>query len=180
MTAIAAPIRAVLDLFQSSLADVRFADLDAARLQSLASEVEAAAVELNTRQAALDAARATLTERQESLALQVQRAVAYARVYAENDAALSEQLNAIALPRAAKRAARESAPRTARAALAQGVEKPDEAVTETAAAAEPAPEAPGVEASDAEPVELGAAPPKRSKRKDAVRTVVRDDSNAEA
>lgn len=55
-------------------------------------------------QLALEAARRSLVERQEVLLQQVQRALAYARVYAEADEALSAQLEAVTLPRAAKRA----------------------------------------------------------------------------
>jgi len=63
--AIPAPVRTLLDLFTTSLADVRFADVDGE----------------------------TLTR----------RALAYARVYAESDDALSGRLEAVSLPRALRR-----------------------------------------------------------------------------
>ena len=44
----------------------------------------------------------SLTERQDALLLLAQRALAYARVYAEHDEALTVQLARISLPRAAK------------------------------------------------------------------------------
>ena len=102
MTAIPAPVQAVLDLFAGELQGVRFADVDGARLKELAQGAEAAASELAARQAALDTAKEALAEAQEALLQQVQRAVAYARVYAENDPALAERIGAIALPRPGK------------------------------------------------------------------------------
>lgn len=104
MSAIATPVRTVLDLFTSDLADVRFGDVDAAALASLASEVEAAAEAAAAAQALLDEARRKLEERQDALLHQAQRALAYARVYAEADAALSARIDAIPLPRPARRA----------------------------------------------------------------------------
>ena len=41
--AISNPVRTVVDLFASELADVRFGDVDAKMLAALASEVESAA-----------------------------------------------------------------------------------------------------------------------------------------
>jgi hypothetical protein len=99
MDAVAPPIRAALELFETALAEVRFADLDAKTLARSAADVEAVAAVVTSAQAALDSARCALQERQEILLDQVQRAVAYARVYAENDDALTERLQAIALPR---------------------------------------------------------------------------------
>ena len=97
-------IQPLLDLFETSLADVRFADLDAKALMRAAGEVESADEEVNAAQAVLDGARAKLLERQEALLQQAHRALAYARVYAEQDEALSAQVGAINLPRPARRA----------------------------------------------------------------------------
>jgi hypothetical protein len=107
MNALPAPIPAVLELFATSLSEVRFADLDGAVLARLAAEVEAAAAGVSAQQASLDQARATLAGKQEELMQRVLRAVAYARVYAETDTELAQRLDAIALPRA-------SAPRAPR------------------------------------------------------------------
>lgn len=104
MTAIPPPIQTVLDLFSTHLADVRFGDLDAQSLARASTEVQSAHDVLVASQLALEAARRSLVERQEVLLQQVQRALAYARVYAEADEALSAQLEAVTLPRAAKRA----------------------------------------------------------------------------
>jgi hypothetical protein len=106
---ISAPLQGVLDVFATTLADVRFGDVDAATLAHLATEVAAAAGVVAAAQAALESARASLHERQEALLLAAQRALAYARVYAEADAALSARLDAINLPRAARRPRAEAA-----------------------------------------------------------------------
>ena len=103
MNAIPQPIQALLDVFSTALADVRFADVDAQALARSASDVEAAADVVATAQSALDAARQALDERQDALFVQAQRALAYARVYAETDEALSTQLDAVSLPRAVRR-----------------------------------------------------------------------------
>jgi len=113
MTSLPAPVQAVLELFQGPLSDVRFADVDAAGLANLAAEVEGAASAVAQQEAQLADLRQTLAERQDALLLLAQRAVAYARVYAEHDEALTEQLARITLPRAGK-------PRKASAAKAPG------------------------------------------------------------
>ncbi len=95
-------VQSVLELFKGPLASLRFADVDAAGLASLAAEVETAAHELSEHEAKLAELRQVMAGRQEALLLLAQRALAYARVYAENDDALLEELNRISLPRAAK------------------------------------------------------------------------------
>lgn len=103
MTAIPPAVQAVLDLFTTDLADVRFGDLDAPALARLASDVQAASEIVASAQIALDLARGALHERQEALLQQAQRALAYARVFAEADVALTARLDAITLPRASRR-----------------------------------------------------------------------------
>jgi hypothetical protein len=104
MDAIASPIQSLLDLFATALVELRFADVDAQTLARAAADVQAASLVVSTAQAALDDARQALHERQETLLQYAQRAAAYARVYAENDEALSARLSAIALPRSSRRA----------------------------------------------------------------------------
>ena len=103
MTTIPQPIQTVLDLFSTHLADVRFGDVDAPSLARLAADVQAAAEVTTAAQIALDSARIALHESQEALLLHAQRALAYARVYAEADESLSAHLEAVTLPRAARR-----------------------------------------------------------------------------
>jgi hypothetical protein len=102
-SAIPPPIQTLLDLFTTSLADVRFADLDGQTLGRLAAEVESASEAVASAQLALDAAREILQQRQEALLQRAQSALAYSRVYAESDEALSRQLDAVSLPRSTRR-----------------------------------------------------------------------------
>jgi hypothetical protein len=104
MDAIPPPVQSLLDLFATSLAEVRFGDVDAKTLARAAADVQAAAAIVEGAQSALDEARRTLHELEEALLQNAHRAAAYARVYAENDAALSERVSAIALPRPTRRA----------------------------------------------------------------------------
>jgi hypothetical protein len=101
--AISPSVQSVLDLFATDLADVRFADVDGQTLARVAADVQAAAEAVSAAQAALDSARAALQERQEMLLQHAQRALAYARVYAESDPVLAPRLEAISLPRPVRR-----------------------------------------------------------------------------
>ena len=147
------PVQAVLELFQGPLAEVRFADVDAARLADSARVVDAAAAAVAEQEAQLSELRQTLADRQDALLLLAQRALAYARVYAEHDESLSEQLSRITLPRASK-------PRKANS-KAPGAE-PSATLEPAAEAAEPA--APEVEA-DAEAAAVEAPAPRKGKRR---------------
>jgi hypothetical protein len=102
-TAIPAPIQTLLELFATSLADVRFADVDGQTLGRCAAEVEAAAEGVAAAQAALDAVRETLRQKQDALLQMAQCALAYARVYAESDEALTSKLDGVSLPRSTRR-----------------------------------------------------------------------------
>lgn len=106
MNAISPPVRTVLDLFTTHLSDVRFGDVDAKALTRLADETQSAAEVVAYANAALESARVVLHERQEALLLAAQRALAYARVYAEADEELSAHLEAVTLPRAARRSSK--------------------------------------------------------------------------
>lgn len=103
MDAIPTPIQTVIELFETTFADVRFADIDTKTLARAAAEVQEVATVVASAQAALDSARGALQERQDALLERVHRAIAYARVYAENNEGLLQRLNAITLPRPARR-----------------------------------------------------------------------------
>ena len=103
MTATHPAVQALLDLFATSLADVRFADVDGPSLARCAAEVEAAGQAEVVARLALDATHLALQEKQEALLERAQRALAYARVYAESDPSLAASLEAIDLPRAPRR-----------------------------------------------------------------------------
>lgn len=102
MSSISPALQSVLDLFKGPLNNVRFADIDAEGLAGVAAEVEAAGEEVQRQEEQLAALRQTLAQRQEALLSLAQQALAYARVYAEHDERLLDELNRIALPRAAK------------------------------------------------------------------------------
>ena len=102
MSPVSPPVQAVLELFQGPLAEQRFADVDASALTNLAHAAEAAAADVAKQEALLADLRQILADRQDALLVLAQRGLAYARVYAEPDEALSEQLARINLPRASK------------------------------------------------------------------------------
>ena len=91
------PLRAVLDLFAGPLADVQFPDLDRARLEASRAAVEERRSQLQLALEQVQAAREQLELAQQELGNQARRAHAYATIYAEGDAALSEQLASIKL-----------------------------------------------------------------------------------
>jgi hypothetical protein len=135
MTLLSPPVQAVLELFQGPLADLRFGDVDAAGLASVAAEVEGAAAEVARQEAQLNELRQSLTERQDALLVLAQRALAYARVYAEHDEALTEQLARITLPRASK-PRKASTPKTESAEAVAPVEAAAESTEPVAVEAE--------------------------------------------
>lgn len=102
MTSVASPLQAVLDVFSGPLHGVRFADIDAEGLSSLAAEVESLANDVAAREAELASLREACAHKQEALWAIAQQALAYARIYAEGDEALSAELNEITLPRSTK------------------------------------------------------------------------------
>ncbi|HKQ71877.1 MAG TPA: hypothetical protein VJT73_21180 [Polyangiaceae bacterium] len=99
-------VQQILDLFDASLPDVKFGDLDASVLASAAEEVTVLAIALAQAEAALEVTRAAFVERQEALVQKAHRALAHARVYAEGDAALSARVDGISVSRPARRVAR--------------------------------------------------------------------------
>jgi hypothetical protein len=114
MSLISQPLQAVVALFEGPLAGVRFADIDATGLSKLSSDVASAAAEVEQHEAKLNELRQSLAQRQEALLGLAQQALAYARVYAENDDELLAKLNDISLPRSAK--PRKATPTKARGA----------------------------------------------------------------
>lgn len=87
-----AELRAVLELFAAELRGVSFPGVDAARLGQHAEEVRARARDVERAQAALDAALGALGERTSALSALAGRALAYARVYAADNAELAARL----------------------------------------------------------------------------------------
>jgi hypothetical protein len=95
----------LLDLFGSRLAEVKFPGVDSSILSSDAEAVRRCVAEVGAAraahlaaEAALAGAEAALVERSQALLSRAQRALAYALVFADGDAALRAELERIALP----------------------------------------------------------------------------------
>jgi len=113
-------MRALLEMFSTELSEVKFPDVDAEVLDEAAARVKAQAEAVAQAQAALEAARQALGESQEALLQKGQRALAYARIFAEEDAELSAKLEAISLPRPVRKAPRAEGVPAVEAPSAQG------------------------------------------------------------
>lgn len=96
-------VQSLLELFQHELASVKFPDVDADVLSRAAESVRTAAVALEQAEAVVEAAREQLNAAQEALLHKGQRALAYARVFAEEDLALAAKLDALALPKSQRK-----------------------------------------------------------------------------
>lgn len=90
----------VLSLFHGALADVRFPDVDREGLDALAATACDAQREVESLEAALEAARARALDAQASLTDRASRALAYARVFAAGQPALEEIIAAVRAPAA--------------------------------------------------------------------------------
>jgi ABC-type transporter Mla subunit MlaD len=90
-------VRAIVNLYGETLADVRFPDIDRDRLHAAVAEVEQRSADLQHALATVQAARAELEASQAELHDLARRAHAYARVFAEGDELLSEQVATIQL-----------------------------------------------------------------------------------
>lgn len=97
--AIAPGLQAVIELFDTELGQLKFPDVDQAVLREAAERVLAQTESVAAAEHALSVAREGLGDAQELLLSKCQRALAYARVYAEEDRELSRKLDAISLPR---------------------------------------------------------------------------------
>jgi hypothetical protein len=96
-------VQQVLDLYETNLPLVKFGDLEATVLAKAAEEVVLAATALERAEATLETARVALLEKQEDLLQKAQRALGYARVYAEGDAELAARVEEISLVRSSRR-----------------------------------------------------------------------------
>ncbi len=97
--AVPSSLQAVLELFESELSHLKFPDLDCAVLQAAAERVGEQAAALRQAEAALMATRDALHETLEALQHKCQRALAYARVYAEDNPELLSKLESLELQR---------------------------------------------------------------------------------
>jgi hypothetical protein len=92
-----ASVRAVLDLFEGPLAEVRFPGIDRETLAQAEAEVEARRADLQRALEAVSSARAELETAQAALFEQVRRAHGYATVFADGDPELLDELRKIVL-----------------------------------------------------------------------------------
>lgn len=97
--AVPSSLQAVLELFDSELSHLKFPDLDRAVLQAAAERVEEQAAALREAEAMLLATREALHESLEALQHKCQRALAYARIYAEDSPDLMSKLESVELQR---------------------------------------------------------------------------------
>lgn len=113
--AVPASIKTLLDIFKDHLKDVRFPDVDGARLQEAADAAVVKAEEVARLEDMLEVARTALQESQDSLLQKGQRALAYARIFAEDNEPLSVALDGVQLPRSSRRSNRSELPQAAAA-----------------------------------------------------------------
>jgi hypothetical protein len=99
-------VQEVVDLFLSELASLKFGDLEPTSLAAASEEVRAIAADVIRAETSLENTRAVLAEKRDALLQKAQRALAYARVYAENQPELAARLERIALPRSPRRSAK--------------------------------------------------------------------------
>jgi hypothetical protein len=84
--------RQLLDLYADAMAEVRFPDLDLARLLAVERELVAAQLELEQAEAALEAVRSARDAQARALNDQAERALAYAKIFAAGDEELASRL----------------------------------------------------------------------------------------
>jgi hypothetical protein len=92
------PLDRLMDFFRAELASVQFPGVDAKVLDAASARVAAAQESVRRAEAELDSARSTLQAAQDEAAQKAQRALAYARVYAQDDTALLARLDELASP----------------------------------------------------------------------------------
>ena len=92
-------VKELLALFDGPLASVNFPDVDGAALREQAASVDAGVREVEAAAAAWAEAKRTVDARLEVLLQKAQRALAYARIYAEDKPELDAALAALVLPR---------------------------------------------------------------------------------
>jgi hypothetical protein len=85
----------VLELYAEALPDVRFPDLDLAALEALVEEVRDAQEEVDRAESELQDAKERLAARGAALHARAERALSYARIYADGNPELSARVDAV-------------------------------------------------------------------------------------
>jgi ElaB/YqjD/DUF883 family membrane-anchored ribosome-binding protein len=89
-------VKALVELFKNELSAVTFPGVDGALLEKLSADVQGYTEAVIKAEAALEAARAALRESEEALAVKSQKALAYARVYAEDRPDIASKVDFVA------------------------------------------------------------------------------------
>lgn len=89
-------VKALVDLFKNELASVAFPGVDGAILEQLMTDVKSYTDAVIKAEAALEAARMSLRDSEEALAIKTQKALAYARVYAEDRPEIASKVDYVA------------------------------------------------------------------------------------
>lgn len=137
----------LLELFSAELEGVSFPDLDAALLEEVAGAVRTQSAEVATAREALERAKATLAETHATLERHADRAIAYARIFADGNEGLLARLDDLSAVPAKKGdkgrgRSKDATPRKTRKSKAGGPELPF--------GREPAPLAPELSESESE------------------------------
>ena len=94
---IPAPLYELMSIFSEQLPNIRFGDIDKGVLDEAMGRVEMAAQKAAEAESVLEMARAELAATQQALLTTGQRALAYARIYAEDQPALLGRLQTLSL-----------------------------------------------------------------------------------
>ncbi|UQA57749.1 hypothetical protein [Polyangium aurulentum] len=89
-------VQALMDLFEKDLAEVSFPGVDMATLKQVITDVRKHTKAVTEAEAALEKARTALRESEEQLSTKTQRALAYARVFAEDRPELLAKVTSVA------------------------------------------------------------------------------------
>lgn len=141
----------VIDLYSEELADVRFPDLELSDLLSLQTDLHRAQVEVERVEAALADARAEVEGRMQTLTSKAERALSYARVFAQGNPELSPRIMDIGRKKSVSASAHQTMTENGAPAPRRGRRPKAEAPSELFSEAEVEPEAEAE--SDAEAAE---------------------------
>ncbi len=89
-------VKALVELFKNELSTVAFPGVDIAILEQLIADVQTYSDAVTKAEAALDAARTSLRETEETLTVKSQKALAYAKVYAEDKPEIAAKIDFVA------------------------------------------------------------------------------------
>lgn len=92
---LAPALRELLDVFERELAEVQFPGVDRTVLKDLAAQVEGEGQRVDALRQQLDEAQSILSDAQTKLVRAAELGLAYARVYAADDAALLDRLSTL-------------------------------------------------------------------------------------